>query len=508
MFGQLITRLIILGICLAAGCGDAARPNSAESSMLNYAAWAYDGEGLALIDDQLRGMILMRDVSTMTSVGDSYFDDGLGNLLVHGSFMSAASTNEGDYALTFLKGGGVQLALDFENDRVVDVVFDITPEGHFGVIGDLALESEIDCIARRMIDGEDPLSAVDACLGPRRNPSGVAGGSAIAGPTGNEYDRLAEPDCGSTGASGVLTMVAESPGNEWKQLPTWGPLPSDEYSVSGTSYVRPNDAPGAPADSIDSVRMEHNETGDVIRISTETTHDASGTPTVTTTRQDTEYLSNGETRETETVHVNGRKVSSSSSYYDTNTGECLRGSCKDDESDAPDGNDSNTAGDEGTSNDSSSGAESAGQPGPGCEIEGDCPFTDPRCAGPNNDLEALWDCVARTGSSPMDCLARLNDAVYATTGCMTVLGPSGQPELQCPGSDADEVADCLSSGGSPDGCLGQGGGSVNENDDLLGTFSHIGSSDIDYLDYSGIGAVFFGFCNEGVEQLCGGGPQF
>jgi hypothetical protein len=108
----------------------------------------------------------------------------------------------------------------------------------------------------------------------------------------------------------------------------------------------------------------------------------------------------------------------------------------------------------------------------------------------------------------MDCLARLNDAVYATTGCMTVLGPSGQPELQCPGSDADQVADCLSTGAAIDGCLGDAGGGTGENDDLLDTFSGIGSSDISYLDYTGIGGVLLGFCDEGVEQLCGGRPAY
>ena len=203
MFGRISTRLTIFGICLAAGCGDAGgRSNLADDaeSTRNYAAWVYDGEGMAVIDDDLPGLILMRDESDMTALGGSRFDDGLGNLVVRGTFVvAAAGESESDYALTFLGQGGVHLALDLHRDRVVDAVFDITPEGHFGVLGDLALENEIDCIARRMIAGDDPLAATEACFGPGRNLGAAAGGSSSAGPTGNEFDRLAEPDCDASG---------------------------------------------------------------------------------------------------------------------------------------------------------------------------------------------------------------------------------------------------------------------------------------------------------------------
>ena len=51
-----------LAVLAAIGCGDAVPAGSAESSTLNYAAWAYDGEGLTLVDDELPGMILMREL--------------------------------------------------------------------------------------------------------------------------------------------------------------------------------------------------------------------------------------------------------------------------------------------------------------------------------------------------------------------------------------------------------------------------------------------------------------
>ena len=166
MFGRISTRLTIFGICLAAGCGDAGgRSNLADDaeSTRNYAAWVYDGEGMAVIDDDLPGLILMRDESDMTALGGSRFDDGLGNLVVRGTFVvAAAGESESDYALTFLGQGGVQLALDLHRDRVVDAVFDITPEGHFGVLGDLALENG-DRLHRATDDGR------------RRSPRGDRG---------------------------------------------------------------------------------------------------------------------------------------------------------------------------------------------------------------------------------------------------------------------------------------------------------------------------------------------
>lgn len=510
MFGRLITRLTILGICLAAGCGDAAGSpapgdDDSASHTLNYASWAYDGEGMSMIEEQLPGLILMRHESDMTALGGSRFDDGFGNLVVRGTFAaSAAGGGDSDYALTFVKQGGVQLALDLQQDRVVDVVFDITPEGRFGVIGHLALESEIDCIARRMIGGDDPLTATDACFGPAPNPGGSASGSGIAGPTGSEYGRLAEPDCGASGLStGFLNRAASEGGSEWHEEGNPPPFERNGYKVVISNHTRPSEVAGVGPDLMETVRAQHLETGDSYVVQRTTEYHSAGT-TETVDKVTWENLPNGVIRVTGSRTVNGRQVGGKwVAEIDAETHECLKGDCAE-----VDSNDENTTPEDDSSDDSNSGTDSNGQPGPACEIEGDCPFTDPRCAGPNNDMEALWDCVARTGSSPMDCLARLNDAVYATTGCMTVLGPSGQPELQCPGSDADEVADCLTSGEALDGCLGHGGGSVNENDDLLDTFSSVGSSDINYLDYTGIGAIFLGFCDEGVEQLCGGGPAY
>jgi hypothetical protein len=488
-----------LAVLAAIGCGDAVPAGSAESSTLNYAAWAYDGEGLTLVDDELPGMILMRDVSNMTSIAESYYDDGLGNLLFHGSFESSATANEAGYALTFMKGGGVQLAIDFESDRIVDAVFDITPEGHFGVIGNLLLESDIDCIARRMIDGEDPLSAVDACLGSPLDRSNAAGGSGLAGPTGSEYERLAEPDCGATTSPGFLSMVASAPDEEWQADGSSAPFESNGYKVHVTYATRPSEVAGVAPDRMETVRAHNSETGDYYVVRQTTEYHSEGS-TVTIEKITGVHLPNGVLKVTGSYTVDGVQQDTVTAEFDAETGECLKGDCAMftvAENSVPE---ADTSGD--------GNGDAAAQPGPNCELEGDCPFSDPRCAGPNNDMEALWDCVARTNGSPMDCLARLNDAVYATTGCMTVLGPSGQPELQCPGSDADQVADCLSTGAAIDGCLGDAGGGTGENDDLLDTFSGIGSSDISYLDYTGIGGVLLGFCDEGVEQLCGGRPAY
>jgi hypothetical protein len=496
----------ILGlIYFVAGCGDTGTSPEL-SGTIHYAAWAYDGEGLAVIDDDLQGLILMRDAASMSSLGGSRFDDGLGNLVVLGAFVSADAAAEGRYALTFVKEGGTQLALDFEDDRIAEAVFDITPEGHLGIIGNIEFESKIDCIARRMIDGEDPLAAVNGCLGLFTDLTGVVGGSGAIGPTGGEYHRLAEPDCGSAGTSGFLGAVSESPNGEWKRHGPWGPEFGDGQAVSGVSWTRPNEAPGMPPDTIDQVQIQDIASGDTTQITTETDIHEDGSFTRTTTTHTTEYLSNGETRVSETTHVNGRKVASSTSYYKTSTGECVSGTCAETVDDAEDPSNANAGGSEASSG--AHGGTDSSQPGPNCELDGNCPFTDPRCVGPNNDMEALWDCIARTGESPMECLARLNDAVYATTGCMTVPGPSGQPELQCPRSDADDAADCLAHGEAIDGCFGDGMGGYSENDDLLGTFRSRGSSDIAYLDYTGIGGILLGFCDEGVEQLCGGQPAF
>jgi hypothetical protein len=521
-----------LAVLAAIGCGDAA-PGAHESAdrtttdpeeqvPLTYTAWAYDYDGNEIVDTELTGIIRMREESEMIPLSGAYYDDGLGNLIWREAFESQTDGGVGEYALTFLHDGGVQLALDFHADRVVDAVFDITPEGRIGVIGHPALEAEIDCIARRIVEGEEPLAAVDACLGPGRTSGASGSGAGVAAPTGNEYDRLAEPDCGSgRSGGGVPHSVAYYAGEGWRQEGESETFERNGMKTTVSRMSQPNDEPGLSPDELVLIEMENSETGYSGTVVTTTDYGEDGTTIVSVSKTWTQRMPNGVIRRGWAHRQGGRLIDSGSADFDAETGECLKGDCPgpDSDSDADssdsEGGDADGEGAEGT--DQSAGANdgtgSGEQPGPDCEINGDCPFTDPRCEAPRNDSESLWDCVAATGASPMECLARIRDGVAAATGCVHVPGPSGQPELQCPRGMSQQLIDCLTGGGDLGECMESGlfdaGGEVGPEgpggDDLLQPFRNAGFSDIDYVEISGVGAIFLGFCNEGVEQLCTGG---
>ena len=522
--------LVYLACLTAIGCGDAAQErdfsqssertsaDSTEQDVTGYVARAYSPNGSVIQETELTGIIGMREVSEMVLLADAYYDDGQGNLVWREAFELQGNADVGEYALTFLRDGGIQLALDFQADRVVDAVFDVTPEGRIGVIGHPALEAEIDCVARRITEGEDPLAAVDACLGPGRASGTTGGGSGVGAPTGSEYDRLAEPNCSSGRPRGGPSDAVAYAHAGWQQNG-----PSDSFDRNGTKttvtrLTRPNEDPGLSPDELVIVEMENPETGHSGAVIRTTDYTADGT-VVTVSEFWEQRMPGGVIRRGWSVREGGRVVGSGSVDFDEKTGECLSGDCEHFESDDADADanesESESEPSEGTDPPATTneGGDPTEQPDPDCELHGDCPFTDPRCESQRNDAEGLWDCVARTGNSPMECLARIRDGVTAATGCVQVAGPSGQAALECPPGMSPQLIDCLAGGGNVGDCMEGGllnggaeiGPEGSHGDDVLQPFRNSGESDVEYVEISGLGAIFLGLCNEGVEQLCTGG---
>jgi hypothetical protein len=315
--------------------------------------------------------------------------------------------------------------------------------------------------------------------------------------------------------------VAYYAGEGWRQEGPSQIFERNGMKTTVSRMSRPNDTPGLGPDQAVVIEMESLETGYSGTVVTTTDYGEDGTTIVSVTKQWEQPMPNGVIRRGWSASEGGRLVDSGSAEFDAETGECLKGDCPDADSDSDADSSDSESGDadgeaaEGTnpSAGANDGTGSSEQPGPDCEIHGDCPFTDPRCEAPRNDSESLWDCIAETGASPMECLLRIRDGVAAATGCVHVPGPSGQSELQCPPGMSQQLIDCLTGGGDLSECMEAGlfdaGGEVGPEgtggDDLLQPFRNSGSSDIDYVEISGVGAIFLGFCNEGVEQLCTGG---
>lgn len=161
---------------------------------------------------------------------------------------------------------------------------------------------------------------------------------------------------------------------------------------------------------------------------------------------------------------------------------------------------------------------SAGQPGPECTVEGDCPVYDPRCEPADTEVEHLWDCMDKTDYSMVECLKRINDNLYAATGgqCETILGPDDEPTMSC---QDDSLGACVAAGGSLEECAREHSGDdgtdpSGEGDEfVLGSRPRPAAGTVSVLEVTPLGSVFLALCREGAEAFCqgmpgGGAPEF
>jgi hypothetical protein len=460
----------------------------------------------------------LRDKDDYASLGGPYYADEFGNLLRLGSFNVQRYAGAADFAITYLRAGGVQLVLDFRRDSVVDVVFDLTPEGRIGFIADSQLLELIDCFVGLTSGGLDPVKALESCLGRADSAGGKDGGMTLL-PAG-AHDRLAAPECGPAGEPdrGVVAQPPGGGGENWTEVGRFGPHDDGPTRSTVVFETRPNAAPGLGPDARITITSSNRDTGRIAITQTVIDYNETGTRT-TVTRDRSTPLPNGRVAYERERTVDGRRQGRTLTWVvDPATGECT-GDCREAGQTSPSSSSSDGA-DGGTENPDAGGSSAApadggdtGQPSPTCELDGTCPVSDPRCSAPRNDAESLWDCVARTGLSPLECLARIQDAIFAVTGCENTPGPADQPLRKCLRSPARSFAECLERGGAVEECLRRAavdaGGSElapSEFDDLTSEFRNAGASDIEYVETTPVGAVLFALCQRGMEQFCRNNP--
>jgi hypothetical protein len=499
-----------------------------ERGAMTYVARSYDASGVGGSPTQVQGLIMVRDKADYVSLGGPYYRDDLGNLIRLGAFQARQQGGRADFTVTYLHNGGMQLAIDFRRDRVVDALIEVTRTGRRGVFINPELQGMIDCFIARTNAGENPLDAFNACVGRTGEEGGIEGGASMA-PSG-EYDRLSEPNCGpgaGSGGTGLPGGSTQQNGtqseSDWAQVGETIEDTSEDGTVFTTVRVfrRSNSSESGLRPDVRIEIISHNrDTGDHAEQIQTIDHDTEGTT-------DTEYHRSRRTerREDGTVRqirhrdsqsVNGRSVWDDDWTTDPGTGECTGGDCPEsdpDDTEEEPRTDPAEGEEEPEAPPPAEDSEAESQPGPECEFDGTCPVADPRCEAPRNDIESMWDCVARTGDSPQECLARIRDAVYATTGCELVPGPAGQQVRECPQSPPTAFTECLREGGSVYQCLQQmirdaGGAEFghDENDDLLAPFRGVSGADIDFLETSEVGAILFALCAQGVEQFCRDNP--
>jgi hypothetical protein len=427
----------------------------------------------------------MRHAADMRPIGGGYFDDGFGNLIGFGTFTAPKLGGASRYALTFRKNGGMQLALDFRDDAVVDMLLELAPDGRLGALADPDTQWLLDCLARERAAGANLVAAANHCLG---SPGG--GGGGLGRGAELEADRLKEPDCEERG--GVPGSVTQGGGG------------SVEIPLANGDTIHATETQNDDGTTTTTVVIVDSQ-GRVVY--SERTTSGGGRPERSETTRVTYHETGGSRVETER-REDGRVVESSSidvpGGLEIEIGEAIL----------------ETPGLEIEIGDAiiewvgprrGGGTGPTRQPGPECE---DCPVEDPRCAPAPNDIASLWDCQAETDMSLWKCLENMRDVIYTATGgrCAVEPGPDDRPMIRC--SDR-ELMKCLQEGGAVLDCLRQSGFAGDaesigpENDDFLrGRYGDSRGQAGLYIDSTPMGAVFLALCAEGLEQLCRGGGRF
>jgi hypothetical protein len=347
--------------------------------------------------------------SDLRPVGGRYYDDGFGNLIGFGTFKAPKLGGLSRYALTFRKSGGIQLALDFGEDAIVDVLLELDRDGRLGALADPDTQWFLDCMSQQIAGGSNLVAAANHCL------ESVGGGGGGLGRSREwDADRLSEPDCDEQG--GVPGSVAG---------PKFG---------SGFGSVSIVELDGGYEMTIE----RHETNSGQVRLDA-VVRDATGRIVYEESRVIDEY---GEVTDRTTVEhrydENGHYVDSHVTRWEDGdqTGEAT---VIDDPNDYDDVIDVEIgeATIEETEPAPQPDTDSTRQPGPECE---DCPVEDPRCAEAPNDIASLWDCQAETSLSLIECIERMQDAIYNATGgrCATEPGADDRPSIAV--TDASTIA--------------------------------------------------------------------
>ncbi len=374
----------------------------------------------------------------------------------------------------------MQLALDFRDDAIVDVLLELDRDGRLGALADPDTQWFLDCMSEELVGGENLIAAANKCL----EGLGGGGGGLGRGPE-LDADRLGKPDCGDGGGLpgsvagpkfgsgfGSITRVELDDGYD---------MTIERHETAGGQVrldATVRDADGRIVYEESRVINEHGEVTD--RTTVEHRYDENG-----------DYVDSHVTRYENGEQTGEATLDDDPNHFTMELGEItIEEVDEDGEPVTPD-------------------VAPIRQPGPECE---ECPVEDPRCAPAPNDIASLWDCAAETGLSLLDCIERMQNAIYTATGgrCAPEPGADDRSSIRC---GDRRFNDCLDAGGSIQDCfnasrLGGGDGVVpgDEEDDFLrDPFGRSRGRVGFYIDTTPAGAVFFAFCRRGLEQFCGGG---
>jgi hypothetical protein len=411
-----------------------------ERGTLAYLSRTYSAPGVPS-DSKVSGLVIMRQPADLRPIGGDYYDDGFGNLIGFGSFAAPKLGGRASYALTFRKKGGMQLAIDFRDDLVVDLLLELDKDGRLGALADPDTQWLLDCIAQQIAAGSNMVAAANLCMA----SVGGGGGGSLGRNAELDADRLSEPDCSKRGGPpGSVTQGGGGDGTVVINLDNgdtiYAESTTDEHGNT-TLTITITDSQG---------RVVYNE---------RTTLDASGNEVSSDVTQVT-HNRDGSTRVTSERREGGTVVESSDrtvgprmdpSFPNVIEIEVFIGPARIEPLPRR------------------GGSGPTRQPGPECE---DCPVEDPRCAPAPNDIASLWDCQAETDMSLLECLKHMQDMIYTATGgrCAVELGADDRPNIKC----ADKrLMECLQGGGNVEECLRSAG--------YRGDIDDIGPGDDDFM---------------------------
>jgi hypothetical protein len=435
-----------------------------ERGTLTYLSRSYTASGTAERTSEVAGMVVMRNEADLRSIGGPYYDDGFGNLMRFGEFVSPPLGGVARYALTFRKSGGLQLALDLRNDDIVDMVVELGLDGRLGALADPDFQWLLDCLSQQLVAGDDLVTATNTCLA----SVGGGGGGGLGVDAASDLSRLAEPDCDRSG-----------------QLPIAGQTSN-------------------PATNTTVIDLDNGD-----RIKATTTENADGTTDVIIDIHDSKgrLVYHEET----TLNKYGEISSQIEATVYTGDGNTNTVSIRRWERGVP-------VEPHRPSRSEIEGARRVNNPtrrpspGPDCT---DCPVYDPRCAPAPNDIASLWDCQAETDMSLDECLRHMQDVIYTATGgrCSTEPGSDDRPTIRC---SERGLQQCLESGRSVAECILAFPGHDRSVDDpgpgdddfMRNRFGQSRGRVGFYIDTTPMAAVFVALCGGGVEQFCRGGGRF
>ena len=441
-----------------------------ERGTLTYLSRTYSAPGVPT-DSKVSGLVIMRQPADLRPIGGDYYDDGYGNLIGFGSFAAPKLGGRAGYALTFRKNGGMQLAIDFRDDLVVDVLLELDEGGHIGALADPDTQWMLDCIAEQIAAGSNLAVAANACL----KSLGGGGGGGLGRNAELDADRLSKPDCEERG--GPPGSVRDGGGGDSKDDDSKAEGSDIEIMLDNGDTIHARETENS--DGSTTLEIEITDHWGRVWYYESTTYDRNGNESDVrierTTYDDGVRMLDGETYE------NGEQTGHWTQQGTASPRPRLGG---------------------GTHRPA---------PGPDCE---DCPVEDPRCAEAPNDIASLWDCQAETDMSLLECLKHMQDMIYTATGgrCAVETGADDRPNIKC----ADKhLMECLQAGGNVEECLrsaGYHGDSESigaENDDFFrGRYGDRRGQAGLYIDSTPVGAVFLTLCGEGMEQFCPPGERY